>query len=84
VDTVGFNDKTEISGSRHTAALHIVERFTRPDYNTIQYEAAIEDPNVFAQPWKIARRFSLRSDLSKVDEFVCEHNEDYSKYFKKE
>jgi hypothetical protein len=84
VDTVGFNDKTEISGIKHSEKLHIVERFTRSDYNTVEYEATIEDPNVFAQPWKITRRFSLRSDLNKVDEFVCEHNEDYSKYFKKE
>ena len=84
VDTVGFNDKTEIAGYRHSTALHIVERFTRSDFNTIQYEATLEDPNVFAEPWKITRRFSLRTDLSKVGEFVCEHNEDYSKYFKKE
>jgi hypothetical protein len=84
VDTVGFNDKTELAGYTHSEALHIVERFTRSDYDTVQYEATIDDKNVFAQPWKVARRFSLRPDLSKVDEFVCEHNEDYSKYFKKE
>jgi len=84
VDTIGFNDKTEISGFKHSEALHVIERFTRTDFNTMQYEATIEDPNVFVQPWKVARRFSLRPDLSKVDEFVCEHNEDYGKYFKKE
>ena len=84
VDTVGFNDKTEIAGIKHSEKLHIVERFTRSDYSTVEYEATLDDPNVFAQPWKITRRFSLRSDLNKVDEFVCEHNEDYSKYFKKE
>jgi hypothetical protein len=84
VDTVGFNDKTEISGFRHSEALHVVERFTRADISTLQYEATIEDPNVFAQPWKVTRRFALRPDLNKVDEFVCEHNEDYRKFFKKE
>ncbi|HEY1243129.1 MAG TPA: hypothetical protein VGF16_21345 [Bryobacteraceae bacterium] len=84
VDTIGFNDKTEISGFKHSEALHVVERFTRSDFKTVQYEATIEDANVFAEPWKITRRFTLRSDLNKVDEFVCEHNEDYSKYFKKE
>lgn len=84
VDTIGFNDKTEISGFKHSEGLHVVERFTRTDLNTLQYEATIEDPNVFAQPWKVARRFSLRPELSKVDEFVCEHNEDYNKFFKKE
>lgn len=81
VDTVGFNDKTEISGYRHTEALHIIERFRRTDYNTLQYEATLEDPNVFAKPWTVSRAFALRPDLSKVDEFVCEHNIDYKQYF---
>ena len=83
VDSVGFNDKTEINGFRHTEALHIVERFGRPDYNTLQYEATLEDPNVFVKPWTVTRSFSLRPDLSKVDEFVCEHNIDYNRFFEK-
>jgi hypothetical protein len=83
VDTVGFNEKTEISGYRHTSALHIVERFRRTAYNTLQYDATIEDPNVFAKPWTVSRGFALRPDLAKVDEFVCENNPDYSKFFEK-
>jgi hypothetical protein len=83
VDTVGFNDKTEINGYRHTEALHIVERFRRTEYNTLQYEATLEDPNVFVKPWTVLRSFTLRPDFSKVDEFVCEHNIDYNKYFEK-
>ncbi len=83
VDTVGFNDKTEINGYQHTDALHITERFRRTEYNTLQYEATLEDPNVFVKPWTVSRAFTLRPDLSKVDEFVCEHNIDYNKYFEK-
>ena len=83
VDTVGFNDKTEISGYKHTEALHIVERLRRSDYGTLQYEATLEDPNVFVKPWTVSRGFALRPDLAKVDEFVCEHNPDYSKFFEK-
>jgi hypothetical protein len=81
VDTVGFNDKTEINGYRHTDALHIVEKFRRADYDTLQYEATMEDPNVFAKPWIVTRSFALRPEMSKVDEFVCENNHDYSKLF---
>jgi hypothetical protein len=84
IDSVGFNDKTEINGYRHTDALHIVERFSRPDYNTIRYEATMEDPNVFVKPWTMARTYTLRPDLVKVDEFVCEHVPDYSKFFGKQ
>jgi hypothetical protein len=83
VDSVGFNDKTEISGYHHTEALHIIERYHRANYNTLEYEATIEDPNVFVKPWTVRRAFALRPDLAKVDEFVCEHNIDYSKFFEK-
>ncbi len=83
VDTVGFNDKTEINGFKHTEALHIVERFHRAEYNSIQYEATIEDPNVFVKPFTVSRGMALRTDMAKVDEFVCEHNPDYSKFFEK-
>jgi hypothetical protein len=38
----------------HSDALHVVERFTLVDAETIRYEAIIEDPKVFTQPWKIA------------------------------
>jgi len=83
VDVVGFNEKTEINGYHHTDALHLVEKFRRSDYNTLQYEVTIEDPNVFVKPWTMTRTYPLRPDMAKVDEFVCEANEDYSKYFEK-
>ena len=45
---------TNGSGVYHTEALHVVERFTPKDADTISYEATIEDPNVFTAPWTIA------------------------------
>jgi len=84
VDTVGFNDHTEVPGGyRHTEALHVVERFRRNKFETLEYEATIEDPNVFEKPWTIQRTFPLRTDLERVDEFVCENNRDYRPLFKK-
>ena len=83
IDIVGFNTKTELSGFKHSEGLHIVERFSRPDYDTLQYEATLEDPNVFVRPWTVSRTFPLRPDLNKIDEFVCENNKDYSKLFVK-
>jgi len=82
VDITAFNDKTELPGGfRHTESLHVIERFTRTA-DGIQYEATVEDPNVFVRPWKMVRTFQQRTDLEKVDEFVCENNHDYSKLFK--
>jgi hypothetical protein len=84
VDTVGFNDKTEVPGGyRHTESLHVVERFRRSKFETLEYQATVEDPNVFEKPWIISRTFPLRQDMEKVDEFVCENNRDYRPFFKK-
>ena len=81
VDTIGFNEETEIEGYRHTEALHVVERFSRPEYGYLQYEATIQDPNVFERPFTRARDFAFRPDLVRVAEFICENNRDYSSLF---
>jgi hypothetical protein len=84
VDTIGFNDKTELPGGfRHTEALHVVERFHRIDFDHLQWDATIEDPSVFTKPWTLSRTFALRGDLEKVDEYVCENNRDYKDLFGK-
>ena len=41
-------------GVFHSDDLHVVERFTLRDADTIHYEVTIEDPQVFTQPWTIA------------------------------
>jgi hypothetical protein len=42
------------AGNFHSAAVHIVERYTMADINTIHYEARIEDPDVYTRPWTMA------------------------------
>jgi hypothetical protein len=81
VDSIGFNDKTEINGYRHTEKLHVVERLSRPDPGTLQYEATIEDPNVFVGPWVIRRTFPFLPEYDQINEFVCENNRDYKPLF---
>jgi hypothetical protein len=84
IDTIGFNDKTELPGGyRHTEALHVVERFRRVTFDHLDYHATIEDPNVFVKPWVVHRTLPLRTDLERVGEFICENNRDYSGLFKK-
>ena len=83
VDTIGFNDKTELQGFRHTESLHMIERFRRTDFDTVQYEVTIEDPNVFEKPYTLSRTFALRPDLRRIDEFICENNRDYRPFFGK-
>ena len=40
-------------GIFHSGALRVIERFIPVDENTINYQATIEDPNVFTQPWTL-------------------------------
>jgi hypothetical protein len=81
IDTVGYNDKTEISGYRHTDALHTVERLTRTD-DGFDYAITIEDPNVFAAPWTVNRTFRFNvPPMKRIMEFICENNRDYKPLF---
>jgi hypothetical protein len=82
VDSVGFKE-SEINGYRTTESLHVVERFRRPNLGTLEYEAVIEDPNVFAGPWLITRTFPFLPEHNRVDEFFCENNRDYKPLFGK-
>ena len=59
VETTNFLDnKTGIgrngNGIPTSDALRLVERFTRVDSNTIQYEMTVDDPKIYTRPWKIA------------------------------
>jgi hypothetical protein len=84
IDAIGFNDKTEVHGFMHTEALHVVERFRKLENGSLEYEATVEDPNVWQQPWAIPpRTFPLRPELESVAEFVCESTVDYQRLFKK-
>ena len=64
------------------ATLYMVERFTRTDAATIDYEATITDPTRFSQPWTV--RFALSEDPSgrgvtagNLFEFAC-HEGNYA------
>jgi hypothetical protein len=67
VDTTNFTDKTSVRGSDEH--LHLVERFTRVDANTIEYQFTVEDPTVWSQPW--TAEFPLRKTTGPMYEYAC-------------
>jgi len=57
-------------GSFYSDALHVVERWTLVDADTIRFEATIEDPKVFTRPWKLG--FDLERNREKGFELIEE------------
>ena len=56
VEVTNFNDRPWLDshGSFYSDALHVVERWSLVDDDTIRYEATITDPTVFTDPWTLA------------------------------
>ena len=74
VDVTSFNGKNwfDRAGNFHSAALRLVERFTPLSADAIQYEATIEDPEVFTRSWQIAMPLYRRLEPNaQLIEYPC-------------
>jgi hypothetical protein len=67
VDTTNFTSQTTFRGSGEK--LHLTERFTRVDAETLLYEFTIDDPASFTKPWS-ARIPSTRT-TGPILEYAC-------------
>jgi hypothetical protein len=79
VDVTDFNDQTwfDASGDYHSGNLHVVERYTRTGPNTLQYEATMQDPTVFTQPWKISVTLYRHTEPNfRILEYECQAYQD--------
>jgi hypothetical protein len=56
IDVTDIEEQTwfDRAGNFHSDALHLVERYTASDPNTLNYEVTIEDPKVYTRPWKMS------------------------------
>jgi hypothetical protein len=75
VDTTNFTDKTHFRGADRN--LHLVERFTRTDPNTILYEFKVDDPTAFTKPW--TAQAPLTKTAGPIYEYAC-HEGNYSMF----
>ncbi len=55
--------------------LHIIERFTRQDENTLRYEITVNDPDTYVRPWSLM--IPLQRSPKPVYEYAC-HEGNYS------
>jgi hypothetical protein len=79
VDSTNFHDRGWISthagsgrlrGTPTTETLHLIERFTLLDRNTIRYELTVDDPQVFTRHWTAALLLN-RDDGYQIYEYAC-------------
>jgi hypothetical protein len=68
VDTTNFSDKTRFRGS--SEKLHLVERFTRRDADTILYEFTVEDPATYTKPW--TAQMTMSKSAGRIYEYACQ------------
>ncbi len=74
VDVAGFNGMAwfDRAGNFASDSLHVVERYSLIDPNTMNYEATIEDPKTFSRPWKVnVILYRHREKDARLLEFKC-------------
>ena len=75
VDTTNFLDKTRYEWAniwtRPSTTLHLLERFTRVNADTIEYRITIDDPATFSRAWTAAIPISRLPDTTQIYEYAC-------------
>ncbi len=74
VDVAGFNGQAwfDRAGNFASDTLRVIERYTPIGPNALNYEATIEDPNVFTGSWKMTMPLYRRLEAdAQVLEFKC-------------
>jgi hypothetical protein len=78
VDVVGFNENSWLDyfGHPHTDKMHVVEKFTRPNKNTLHYVATVDDPGAYTRPFTLAWDIPWNG-TSELSEYICQENNRY-------
>lgn len=73
IDTVGFNERGWIDarGVPTTKQLHLTERLTREDFDTLRYEMIIDDPGAYTAPWSTGMLMNWTPDRETF-QFLCQ------------
>jgi hypothetical protein len=76
VDSSGFTERSwlEMSGTPHSEALRITERYQRRDLGHMALAVTIDDPKTFTRPWHLTFELELDPDAQFL-EYVCAENE---------
>ena len=73
VDTTNFTDETNFRGA--DARLHLVERLTLADGDTLVYSFTVDDPTAFTRPWTAV--LAMKRENAQIYEYAC-HEGNYA------
>jgi hypothetical protein len=75
VDTRGFHENGWLDMAGHPASdqLHVVERFTRPTYGSMNIDITIDDAKTYKKPWTVHQRAHIMPS-DELMEHICEEN----------
>ena len=62
VDVANFSPKSDFQGAREN--LHLVERWTRLDADTIEYAVTIDDPTRWTRSWTVRQEMKKQNDAA--------------------
>ena len=77
IDSIGFKDDKvwiDENANPHSDAMHVVERWTRPDADHIHVETLIEDPKFYTRSFTYSRTWVLGQPDDETKEFSCSEN----------
>jgi hypothetical protein len=77
IDSIAFKDEKvwiDENANPHSDALHVVERWTRPDGDHIHVETLIEDPKFYTKPFTYSRTWVLGKPDEQIQEYSCSEN----------
>jgi len=77
IDIVRFKDtKSWIDDDAHphSDAMHVIERWRRPDFDHLEHETWVEDPKFYSKPWTFKRVFTHMPAGQQPMEYACDEN----------
>jgi hypothetical protein len=75
VETTNFDPKASFRSSG--PSMRLVERYTRTDENTIDYQFTVDDAETFTKPWTVALPMRRQTDGITLFEYAC-HEGNYA------
>ena len=77
IDSIGFKDKlswVDDDAHPHSDAMHVIERWSRPDWDHLKHDLWVEDPKFYTKPWTYSRVFTHMAPGKQPMEYACNEN----------